>query len=373
MTKIVKKGNYKKLLSSVVSLIEDARKQTVREVNTIITKTYWEIGRLVVEEEQKGEKRAEYGEQIILQLSHDLLDKFGKGFSRSNIQNMRLFYLTYSKCQTLFGKSEKWQTVSAESSAIQKCQTVSGIFEPLLSWSHYCELIKLDDDLARSFYEQESSQNNWSVRELKRQMNSMLFERIALSKDRKKVKQLAKKGQIIEKPEDAIKDPYILEFLNLKQEPYYTEFRLEQAIIDKLQDFLLEFGKGFSFVARQKRITISNRHYYIDLVFYNRFLKCFVLIDLKTGEIDHADMGQMNLYINYYKKNETMKDENPPIGLILCSQKNDIFVEYVKGDINNKIFVSRYKLYLPNKKELERELKKEIKRLPNIKAPHKKK
>jgi len=236
-------------------------------------------------------------------------------------------------------------------------QTVSSKFEPMLSWSHYCELLKVDEPLAQSFYEQEAVQNNWSVRELKRQINSMLFERLALSKDTKVVMKMARKGQIIEKPEDTIKDPYILEFLKLKEETSYTESQLEQALVDKLQYFLLELGKGFSFVARQKRITIANRHYYIDLVFYNRLLKCFVLIDLKTDELDHADIGQMNFYLNYFKENEKTEEENDPIGIILCAKKDDIFAKYVLGGLSNKVFASKYKLALPSEKELRLKLK----------------
>ena len=227
----------------------------------------------------------------------------------------------------------------------------------MLSWSHYRELLKVEEPLARSFYEQESIQNSWSVRELKRQINSMLFERLAHSRDTKAVMRMAEKGQIIEKPEDAIKDPYILEFLNLKEETSYTETQFEQAIIDKLQYFLLEIGKGFSFVARQKRITITNRHYHIDLVFYNRILKCFVLIDLKTGELNHSDIGQMNFYLNYFKENEKAEGENDPIGLILCAKKDDIFAKYVLGGLSNKIFASKYKLALPSEQELRLKLK----------------
>lgn len=257
---------------------------------------------------------------------------------------MRLFYQTFPIRQTVSDESQKQQTLSAK-------------FEPMLSWSHYCELLKVDEPLARSFYEKEAIQNNWSVRELKRQINSMLFERLALSKDTKAVMKMAEKGQIIEKPEDTIKDPCILEFLNLKEKTSYTESQLEQALIDKLQYFLLELGKGFSFVARQKRVTITNRHYYIDLVFYNRILRCFVLIDLKTGELDHSDIGQMNFYLNYFKENEKTEDENDPIGLILCAKKDNIFAKYVLGGLSNKVFASKYKLALPSEKELKQKLR----------------
>lgn len=336
--------NYNNLLDKIANIFSEARGKVVREINRAQVLAYWEIGREIIEFEQKGEIRAEYGKELIDRLSKDLTEKFGRGFSSTNLKMMRLFYQNFPIRQTLSDDSQKPQTLSSK-------------FEPMLSWSHYCELLKIEEPLARSFYEQEAIQNNWSVRELKRQINSMLFERLALSKDTKAVMKMAKKGQIVEKPEDAIKDPYILEFLNLKEETSYTESQLEQAIIDKLQYFLLELGKGFSFVARQKRITIVNRHYYIDLVFYNRLLKCFVLIDLKTGELDHADIGQMNFYLNYFKENEKQEDENDPIGLILCAKKDDIFAKYVLGGLNNKVFSSKYKLALPSEKELRLKLK----------------
>jgi predicted nuclease of restriction endonuclease-like (RecB) superfamily len=336
--------NYNNLLDKIANIFSEARGKVVREINRAQVLAYWEIGREIIEFEQKGKIRAEYGKELIDRLSKDLTEKFGRGFSSTNLKMMRLFYQNFPIRQTLSDESQKPQTLSSK-------------FEPMLSWSHYCELLKVEETLARSFYEQEAIQNNWSVRELKRQINSMLFERLSLSKNTKAVMKMAKKGQIVEKPEDAIKDPYILEFLNLKEETSYTESQLEQAIIDKLQYFLLELGKGFSFVARQKRITIINRHYYIDLVFYNRLLKCFVLIDLKTGELDHADIGQMNFYLNYFKENEKQEDENDPIGLILCAKKDDIFAKYVLGGLNNKVFSSKYKLALPSEKELRLKLK----------------
>jgi len=216
--------------------------------------------------------------------------------------------------------------------------------------------LSVEHPLARSFYEKEAVNNNWSFRELKRQINSQLFERLALSRNSLAIMKLAKRGHIIETPEDAIKDPYVLEFLNLKEENVYTESKLEQAIIDNLQKFLLEMGKGFAFVARQKRITVGNRHYYVDLVFYNRILKCTVLIDLKIDELDHSDIGQMNFYLNYFKENEKVNDENDPIGLILCAKKDEVFAKYVLGNLNNKIFASKYKLALPTEKELARKI-----------------
>jgi len=354
--------NYINLLDRIANILTEAKTKVVRQINTTQVLAYWEIGREIVEFEQKGKLRAEYGEELIVRLAEDMTERFGRGFSKSNLFLMREFYLTYpQKFQTLSGKSEIAfrksvipQTLSAKS---QISQTPSGKFEPMPSWSHYCELLKLEEPFARSFYEQEAIQNNWSVRELKRQINSMLFERLALSKDTKAVMKMAKRGQIIEKPEDAIKDPYILEFLNLKEETSYTESQLEQALIDKLQYFLLELGKGFTFVARQKKITIANRHYYIDLVFYNRLLKCLILIDLKTGELDHSDIGQMNFYLNYFKENEKAEDENDPIGLILCARKDEVFAKYILGGLSNKVFASKYKLALPSEKEITLKLK----------------
>lgn len=370
MNKDISTQTYPGLVDRIGEILALARDNVVRQINQTQVIAYWEIGREIVEFEQEGKARAGYGERLLQQLSGDLTGKFGKGFSAENLRLMRKFYITFGKSKTLSWKFEKGgksktssgksceggesQTLSDES---EKPQTLSAKFQPILSWSHYCELLKVEDEIARSFYEQEANKNNWSVRELKRQINSMLFERLAYSKDTHAVMKMAEKGQIIEKPEDAIKDPYILEFLDLKEETSHTESQFEQAIIDKLQYFLLEMGNGFSFVARQKRITLSNRHYYIDLIFYNRILKCFVLIDLKTGELDHSDMGQMNFYLNYFKENEKLEDENDPIGLILCAGKDDIFAKYVLGGLSNKIFASKYKIALPSEQELKLKLK----------------
>ena len=371
--KVIGPGHYNNLLDRIANILVEARTKVVREINKAQVLAYREIGREIVDFEQKGKARAEYGEELIKRLSEDMTEKFGKGFSEMNLRNMRRFYLEFPTQiqQTLSVKSQKFQTPSGKSETVSRkpsiqqtasgkfqiSRTLSDEFEPVLSWSHYCELLKVDEPLARSFYEQEGNQNNWSVRELKRQINSMLFERLALSKDTKAVMKMARKGHIIEKPEDAIKDPYILEFLDLKEETSYTESQLEAALIDKLQYFLLELGKGFSFVARQKRITIANHHYYIDLVFYNRLLKCFVLIDLKTGELDHADIGQMNFYLNYFREDQKTEDENDPIGIILCAKKDDIFAKYVLGGLSNKVFASKYKLALPSEKEIRLKLK----------------
>jgi len=261
------RDNYQGLIDSIGGILEEGRRQAFYEVNKILVKTYWEVGKEIVEYEQEGQVRADYGSTLLMQLSGDLKGRYGKGFSRSNLQYKRLLYLKYSKCQTLSGK---------------------------LAWSHYVELLMVDDDLARSFYEQQCIKERWSVRELKRQINSALFHRIALSKDKEGVLDMAKKGQILEKVEDIIKEPYILEFLKIPEDYRYSEKELEQKIIDNLQNFLLELGKGFTFVARQFRMTLGNKHFYVDLVFYHRILKCFVLIDLKIGKASHIDIGQMN-------------------------------------------------------------------------------
>lgn len=366
MQKITKSTNYKKLLKRVSTLLEEARKKTVRQINTIIVETYWHIGKLIVEEEQKGKERAEYGEKLLLKLSNDLTKRFGKGFTDRNLRAVRQFYLVYPKLHALRAESltQKKRNAPRAKSEDKKITTLY----KELSWTHFRSLMRIEDENSRHFYEIETMKNNWSTRELQRQIDSLLFERLALSKNKEKVKQLAQKGQFIEKPEDAIKDPYILEFLGLPEKNYYTESQLEQKLINHLQEFILELGKGFTFVGRQKRITIDNEHYYIDLVFYHRILRCLILIDLKVGKLDHKDVGQINFYLNYIKDNEMLEDENPPVGIILCteSKRSKVFIEYALGGLSNKVFVSKYKLYLPTKKELEQEIKRETIRLKQL-------
>jgi len=341
---------YRRLLSEISGIITQGRGIAFRQIDVTQVMTYWLVGRRIVEFYQRGAVRAEYGEQVLIKLSMDLSACFGRGYSVDNLENMRRFFACFPG---MFKISETLSRKSPVPAGEVKPETPSRI----LSWSHYCELLKEDNLNARSFYEIEAAENGWSMRELRRQMDSMLYERLALSRNKKKVKALAHKGQIIEKPEDAVKDPYILEFLGLREEAAYTESQLEQAVIDKLQNFLLEMGKGFAFVARQKRVTMINRHYFIDLVLYNRFLKCFVLVDFKRGELTHADAGQMNFYLNYFREHETADDENPPIGIILCSKKNAVYAKYVLGNLNNRIFASKYKLALPTEKELDRTLR----------------
>ncbi len=326
----------------IVDLLQSARQQVLRTVNKTMVITYFEIGKKIVEEEQNGKERADYGKSHLKELSKVLTIEFGKGFSVTNLQQMKKFYVTYQKQQTLSAKSEI---------ANKKQQTMSAKFE--LSWSHYLTLVRMDNENERQFYEIESVKNNWSVRELKRQYDSALYTRLVLSRNTEKVKELSAKGQILEKPKDAIKDPYILEFIGLPENSDYSESDLEQKIIDKLEHFLLELGTGFTFVARQKRISFDDKHFRIDLVFYNRILKSFVLIDLKIGELKHQDIGQMQMYVNYYDRKVRLKDENRTIGIVLCQNKSESVVEFTLPENNEQIFASRYKTVLPSKRELK--------------------
>lgn len=363
-----------KFYSQIVDLLQSARSHVVRTVNQTMVRTYFEIGKMLVEEEQGGQERAEYGKEILKGLSEVLTHEFGKGFSVDNLENMRRFYLAYGKSETLSRISQKGisETTSRKSSTLlsksenkEKGQTMSGQFEKPqtlsaesainfnLSWSHYLRLMRIDDENERKFYEIESAKNNWSVRELQRQFDSALYTRLVLSRNKDKVKELSEKGLILEKPKDAIKDPYILEFLGLTEHSQYSESQLEQEIIDKLEHFLLELGNGFTFVARQKRITFDDSHFRIDLVFYNRILKCFVLIDLKIGELKHHDLGQMQMYVNYYDREIRLEDENKTIGIVLCRDKSESVVKYTLPEKNEHIFASKYKTVLPSKDELK--------------------
>ena len=319
----------KDIYQEIHDLLHKARQNIISNINSIMTKTYFLIGKRIVEEEQDGNKRAEYGKKLMKTLSEKLTKEFGRGFSQRNLEQMRTFYLRYSISQT----------VSAE-------------FK--LSWSHYLILMRMEDIDARNFYEIEAFENNWSLRELKRQVNSSLYERLVLSKDKEKVKELAVKGQIIEKAQDVIKDPYILEFLGLDEKSDYSENKLETEIINKLEMFLLELGKGFTFVGRQVRFTFDEKHFRIDLVFYNRLLKCFVLIDLKIGEVTHQDLGQMQMYVNYYDRCIKLPDENDTIGIIICKDKNDTLVKLTLPKDNNQIFASRYTTILPSLDEFKK-------------------
>lgn len=325
----------------IQNIIREARKRAYQSINVTMVTAYWLIGERIVEEDQQGNARADYGKALIQTLSESLQSEFGKGFSQRNLEQMRMFYLEYPIPQTL---SAEFQADSPDS--IRE----TPVFR--LSWSHYLNLISIKNIEERRFYEIESIENNWSIRELKRQYDSGLYMRLALSTDKVGVKRLSEKGQLMEVPTDAIKDPYILEFLHLKEHYSYSESDLENALIDKLEHFLLELGKGFTFVARQKRITFTDRHFYADLVFYNRLLKCFVIIDLKIGEIQHQDIGQMQMYVNYYDRQIKLEDENKTIGIILCQKKSDLLVEMTLPENNDQIFASRYETVLPSKEEL---------------------
>ena len=319
----------KDIYEEIRGLLKSARENIVSTINSTMAKTYFLIGKRIVEEEQNGEKRAEYGKKLIKELSKKLTKEFGKGFSERNLEQMRKFYLAYSIPQTL----------SAE-------------FR--LSWSHYLILMRMENLDERNFYEIEAIENNWSLRELRRQIDSTLYERLVLSRDKEKVKSLALKGQIIEKPEDIVKDPYILEFLGLDERSNYSENELETAIINNLEKFIMELGKGFLFQGRQVRFTFDEEHYFVDLVFYNRLLKCFVLIDLKIGKLKHQDLGQMQMYVNYYDRYVKLDDENKTIGIIICRDKNDTLVKMTLPEDNQQIFASRYMTVLPSKEEFKK-------------------
>ena len=325
-------ANESSLIENIKEIIITSRKNIVRSVNKEMLSAYWNIGRLIVEDEQKNQERAKYGEQILKTLSKRLTAELGSGFSMTNLSFMRRFYLTYQKFQTV---SEK------------------------LSWSHYCELLTISDNSKRSFYEKESIASKWSVRELKRQLDSSLYERLLLSRgkeNKEEVIRLAEKGQEIEKPEDILKDPYVFEFVGLPENKPMMEADLEDALITHIEKFLLELGKGFMFVGRQQRITFDNEHYYADMVFYNKILRAYVIIELKTRKLLPAAVGQLNMYLNYYKAEVNDPDDDDPIGIILCTDKPSAKIEYVLGGLENRIFASKYVPYLPDKKELEEEV-----------------
>ena len=358
-----------RLVTELRELILAARQMVVRSVDTIQVLTNFEIGRRIVKYEQQGKQRAEYGKGLLKKLSAELTGEFGRGFSRSNLEYMRKFYLVYQNRST--GIS---QMPSGKSPEHEKCQMVSGkliypehpfpvpqtgsakFTSPFgLSWSHYVFLISIDNQDERNFYEIEAAEQGWSLQELKRQFNSGLFERLALSRDKDGVRKLASEGQVITRPEDLLKEPYVLEFLGLEGKKRYSESDLEAAIIDKIERFLLELGKGFLFEARQKRFTFDEEHFFVDLVFYNRLLRCYVLIDLKIGKLHHGDLGQMQMYVNYFDRFVKLDDENPTVGIILCKQKNNALVEITLPQ-NANIHAREYRLYLPDKETLRRKL-----------------
>lgn len=331
-------------LQQVCNLLDDARKNVKTAVNLSMVYTYYNIGRMITEEEQKGNDRADYGKYVLKELSLHLVERFGKGFSVTNLKQMRQFYMIYSKDQI-------GQTLSDQFENIPTVDTGRKFF---LSWSHYLQLMRITNIDERHFYEIEAVKNDWSLSELKRQFNSSLYERLVLSKDKRAVARLASEGQVVESPRDLIKDPYVLEFLGLPEMPAYSETELESRIISNLQKFLLELGTGFTFVGRQVRFTFEEEHFRVDLVFFNRLLRCFVLFDLKIGELKHQDIGQMQMYVNYYDRKVKMPEENPTIGIILCKDKKQSIVEMTLPMNNNQIFASKYETILPSKTDLQR-------------------
>ncbi len=354
-------------LGRIQTILGSARAQAIQAVNTAMVSAYWEVGREIVEEEQRGAERAEYGSFLIQQLATELGARHERGFSVANLKLMRQFYLAF--------RDRLPSATSAGSVGAPIGQTPSSgslpaparPLDPSLTWSHYCVLMRVPALDARSFYEVECARARWSVRELERQVASLLFERLARSRDREGVLALAREGHIVAQPADLLKDPYVLEFVGLPEAARWREADLEQALIDRLQQFLLELGGDLFFVARQKRITIDGDHFWIDLVFYHRTLRCFLLVDLKVGRLTQQDVGQMLLYTGYYEAEETREGENPPVGLILCTDKNDAAVRYTLGERARQVFASRYMLHLPSEEALAAEIRREreaVERLP---------
>lgn len=316
------------MIQEIKELLTGSRQRAAAQVNTELLSTYWNIGRIIVEHEQESKERAAYGKQTIKQLSKELTQEFGKGFSRSNLQNMRAFYLAYPICQTVSGK---------------------------LSWSHYCELLSISDTDKRSFYEKETVNSGWSLRELKRQISTSLYERLLLTEgktNKETVLALAESGIEMSQPIDIIKDPYVFEFLGVPENKPMLESDLEKALVVQIEKFLLELGRGFMFVGTQQRITLNNTHYYVDMVFYNKILRAYVLIELKTKKLTPEAVGQLNMYLNYYAAEVNDEHDNAPIGIILCTDKDSIAAEYALGGLSNNIFASRYVSYIPNKEQL---------------------
>lgn len=368
------------LFQRIQTILESARQNIARTVNTTQVMANWLIGREIIEEEQNGKKRAGYGEDLLAYLSSELKEKFGSGYGIDNLELFRRFYQTYPELlrkQEILHAAEKpiSDTVRRKSlkaeikTKIQNAELPEnewkpGILHSSLSWTHYRRLLKINRKEARAFYEIETIKNAWSVRELERQINSFLFDRLQKSKDKNGLLKLAAKGQEILQPIDVLKDPVVLEFLDVPELPRLVESELEQALINNLQKFLLELGKGFAFVSRQERITLDGDHFYIDLVFYHTILKCYVLLDLKTGKLTHNDLGQIQFYVNYFDKERRTEGDNPTLGLVLCPDKNDGVVKYTLGDqLKRNIFTSRYQLYLPTVEELQKELQRELRYL----------
>ncbi len=327
-------SNYQYLVEQISTTYTQGRFNSLQAVNTHMVETHWKIGRYIVEFEQEGKIRAGYGKGLLPKLSKDLRQIHGKGFSLSNLIRMRQFYATFPIYAELSHK---------------------------LSWSHWVEVLKIDDSIERSFYIQQTILENWSTTELKRQKSTSLFLRLAASKDKEGILELAKRGQVIEKPTDLIREPYVMEFLKIPEPYHLSETELEKRLIDHLQAFLLELGKGFAFIGRQYRITLDNTHFYVDLVFYHRILKCFVLIDLKREKAGYEAVGQMNMYLGYFENEENTEGDNPPIGIVLAKEKDDLLVQYAMHNLSSQLFISKYQLYLPNQQELRAVIEQQLK------------
>ncbi len=331
--------DYQNLLEQISETYTQGRIGAIQAVNSHLVETYWHVGQHIVEFEQNGKIRADYGKALMVGLAKDLSLRHGKGFSRSNLIRIRQFYLAYP---------------------------ISATLSHLLSWSHIVELLKIDDPLERGFYEQQTAHERWSVRELVRQKESALFLRLATGKDKAGILQLAAQGQIVEQPTDLLREPYVFEFLKIPEPYKVSETQLETVLCDHLQQFLLELGKGFTFVGRQYRITINNTHYKVDLVFYHRILRCFVLIDLKINDVQHHDIGQMNMYMGYFANEENVEGDNPPIGIILTKNKDELLVEYATYQMNSQLFVQKYQVYLPDREQLRHEMELSLRELENV-------
>ena len=358
------------LYGRVREILDAARSNIARTVNSTQVVANWLIGREIVEDEQKGKRRAGYGVKLLADLSERLGRDYGRGYSVDNLEAFRQFYLVYPRLISETASRDLVLPAISETLSRKSVETVvtdlwqPGILNQNLSWSHYRSLLRVDRQAARDFYEIEAVNYGWTVRELSRQIDSLLFDRLAKSRDKKGLMRLAVHGQEIAQPIDVLKDPVVLEFLDLPASPRLVESKLEQALIGNLETFLLELGKGFAFVSRQERITLNGDHFYIDLVFYHTVLKCFVLIDLKVGKLTHADLGQIQFYVNYYDRERRTEGDNPTLGLILCPDKNDAVVKYTLGDQQERnIFTSRYQLHLPTVEELENELRRELRYL----------
>jgi len=338
MEKQIAETDYKRLIERISSTYLQGQKCAATAINTLLVETNWGIGQYIVEFEQRGKSKAQYGKNLLEKLSKDLNILHGKGFSQSNLRRMRQLFVAYPIRAELPHK---------------------------LSWTHWVELLKIEDPLERSFYMNQTILENWSTTQLIRQKKPSLFLRLAVSKDQNGILKLAKKGQSIEAPKDIIREPYVLDFLNIPESHTPFETEIETRIIENLQHFLLELGKGFAFIGRQYRITLGNRHHRVDLVFYHRILKCFVLIDLKREEAGYNNVGQMNMYLGYFENEENVEGDNPPIGIVLARQKDELLVKYAMHNISSKLFVSKYQRYLPNREQLKKLVEKQMNMLKN--------